>query len=145
MDKRTENVISLDEFRTKKGKAQIFIDMKGIYGLQDWRGKFNETLDNGNMGECYCDWENKDFEISFKPGLGPEEWFDTLIHELEHVVSWEFRELDWLRKLVSARAFSIIENRLAEIDERIVTHREEINSRVWKLLREPFTSNPKRK
>ena len=72
-------------------------------GLDGWDMKFDEELTNGNMGECFADWEAQSADISFQPDLPPEELVKTMIHEMLHCVTAKIRDVEFIREKVSKK------------------------------------------
>lgn len=126
------NVFQLSEYRAKADKAKLFKALQAVMGLQDWKIKADHALDNGNMGECVAYSDDMSAEISFKPDLPAEELRDTMIHEFGHVVTVKLRELEFIKKLTSERAFAIIEKRLLEREEEVVENYARIISSLLK-------------
>lgn len=126
------NVFQLDEYRTKAQKRELVKALQSVMGLQDWVLKVDHALDNGNMGECVADADTMSGEISLSPNLSAEELRDTTIHELGHVITVKLRELDFIKRLTSERAFAIIERKILEREEEVVENYARIISNLLK-------------
>lgn len=126
------NVVLLSEYKTQAQKRKLIEWLQKLMGLSDWKISVDHTLDNWNLWECVSDSDDMSAEISFKPWLDWQELVETVTHELGHVVTTKLRELQFIRKLTSERAFNIIERRLLEHEEEVVENFSRIIANLLK-------------
>jgi hypothetical protein len=130
-----DNVVDRPEVRMKKAKLELFHSLKTLMGLSDWDITFSETLDNGNMGECWAEPEAKEAEIYVMPNLSAEDLRKVIIHELQHCHTAPIRDVEWVRRLIQRRCGKAIADELTgKIEKELWKREEETVCRVEEIV-----------